>query len=152
MNNEKIIYSNLIITYIANILENIYIKTKKINNIKIKKNKDKKECVTKINKNNLINGIYNKLLKDIIYGKLEENNIKIFMDTYIILIKNEKDRHFKRISLVPFTKWYVKKYHENCKNEKIIKAIEDNKVNELNKNLKMKSKKRTIIDNIIECV
>ena len=74
------------------------------------------------------------------------------MDTYIILIKNEKDRQFKRISLIPFTKWYVKKYHESYKNEKIIKAIECNKVNELNKNLKMKSKKRTIIDNIIECV
>jgi hypothetical protein len=56
-NHKKLIYANLIITYIASILEKIYMKNKNINKYKKnRKSNENKECTVKINKSNLING------------------------------------------------------------------------------------------------
>jgi len=71
--------------------------------------------------------------------------INIFMKTNIILVKNEINRSYDRESRIPFTKWYVKKYHGKYKYTKIINAIKDNTQEELNKNLKTKSKKYTLV-------
>ena len=55
------------------------------------------------------------------------------------------DDIFIRKSLLPFSKWYVKMYHSIYEYNKIIEAEENNKVNELNKNLKVKSKNIKLI-------
>jgi len=144
-NYKKLIYCNLIITYLSSILENMYMKTKTINKTKIDRNNKYKKCTVKINKSNLIKGIYNSILEKLIKSKLNVNNINLFMNTNIILIKNEIGRSYNRESRISFTKWYVKKYHGKYKYTKIIEAIINNTEKELNKNLKTKSKKYTLI-------
>jgi len=145
-NNKKLIYCNLIITYFSSILEKMYMKSKTINKIKkCRKNKDSKECTVVLNKSNLVKGIYGSILKKLIEGKLNMDIINIFMKTNIILVKNEINRSYDRESRIPFTKWYVKKYHGKYKYTKIINAIKDNTQEELNKNLKTKSKKYTLV-------
>jgi hypothetical protein len=68
------------------------------------------------------------------------------MKAYIIVIKNEIGRSYDRESRIPFTIWYVKKYHNTYKYRKIICSIKSNTLEELNKNLKSKSKKYTLIN------
>ena len=145
-NNKKLIYCNLIITYFSSILEKMYMKNKNINKIKkYRKNKNNKECTVIINKSNLVKGIYTSILENLIKSKLNVKNINIFMKTNIILIKNEIGRSYARESRISFTKWYVKKYHGKYKYTKIIEAIKNDTSEELNKNLKTKSKKYTIV-------
>ena len=62
-------------------------------------------------------------------------------DYNLKITKNEKNRKAERKSLVPFTKWYVKMYHEKYKLEKIMDAIYNNTIDELNKNLKSDANK-----------
>ena len=121
-------------------------KTKNINKIKKDRNNKCKECTVKINKSNLVKGIYNSILEKLIKSKLNVNNITIFMKTNIILVKNEIGRSYNRESRISFTKWYVKKYHGKYKYTKIIEAIINNKQDKLNKNLKTKSKKYVLVN------
>jgi hypothetical protein len=72
------------------------------------------------------------------------------MKTNIILIKNEIGRSYDRESRIPFTKWYVKKYHGKYKYTKIINSLKDNTQEELNKNLKTKSKKYSLVSETID--
>jgi hypothetical protein len=121
-------------------------KNKNINKIKkYRKNKNNKECTVIINKSNLVKGIYTSILENLIKSKLNVKNINIFMKTNIILIKNEIGRSYARESRISFTKWYVKKYHGKYKYTKIIEAIKNDTSEELNKNLKTKSEKYTIV-------
>jgi len=145
-NNKKSIYCNLIITYFASILEKLYMKHQNIDNIKKTKNNLEKKCTVKINKSNLIKGIYDLMLIKLIEGKLNMKNIKVFMKTNMILIKNEINRSYDRESRITFTKWYVKKYHGKYKYTKIISSIISNTQEELNKNLKTKAKKYSLIN------
>jgi len=149
-NYKKLIYCNLIITYLSSILENMYMKTKIINKIKKDRNNKCKKCTVKINKSNLIKGIYNSILEKLIKSKLNVNIISLFMKTNIILVKNEIGRSYNRESRISFTKWYVKKYHGIYKYTKIIETIKNNTEEELNKNLKTKSKKYTLITQNID--
>lgn len=88
----------------------------------------------------MISGVYEKILKQIIYGKLNENILDKFVNSYITVYKNQDGRNFIRKSLLPFSKWYVKMFHNISKYTKIINSIENNTVNILNKNLKSMSK------------
>lgn len=162
LETKKIMMSQLIIILIARIFEHLHLHknkrfdtiTKKINVKKgIKKNINLK-CTVNINKSNLIKGVYpadesrrvryDKLLKDIICGKLTNETILLLIKTYAITIKNATGRHFKRISLIPFTKWYVKGYLEIYKYIKILEAIE-NQTKAPNKNIKTKAKNKKIV-------
>jgi hypothetical protein len=149
-NNKKLIYCNLIITYFSSILDKIYMKKKTINKNKKDRNNKCKECTIKINKSNLVKGIYTSILENLIKSKLNVKNINIFMKTNIILIKNEIGRSYDRESRIPFTKWYVKKYHGKYKYTKIINSLKDNTQEELNKNLKTKSKKYSLVCETID--
>jgi hypothetical protein len=151
---KKLYICELILTYIANIIENYYWNTKKQNNTTIKqkititkRNGNKVKCTEKINKSNLLNGIFNSLLYDIINNNINKDKIDNFCKTYIIVIKNAVNRTFPRSSKTPFTKWYIKAYSEATKFTKIISAITENTVDKLNKNLKMIAKKILSIDN-----
>lgn len=131
---KKMYICELIITYIAKIVEKYYI------------NKFKNNTKVKINKSNLIRGIFSSLLYDIIYEKLTDDKLDQFCRSYIKIIINTNNRSFPRTSKTPFTKWYVKGYSNQTKYMSIIDAIINNTVNELNKNLKSLAHKIVTID------
>ena len=74
-------------------------------------------------------------------GKLNVNSINKFLNTAIEVKQYPKNRKFPRVSLLPFSKWYVKKYHKSYNLSKIINAIKTDTIEELNKNLKSKANK-----------
>lgn len=141
--NTKLKFISLIMTYITKIIvyQGLEKNYKKIDKNIRKRNREKKEINIKINNSNLISGIYDKLLKKILTGNLDEITLNKYIKTYIIICKNEKGRNYVRKSLLPFSKWYVKMYHNIYEYEKIVNALEMNKIEELNKNLKSKSKR-----------
>lgn len=93
---KKMYLCELIITYIMRLIEHT--------------NKIKKDH--KINESNIIKGIFDSLLYNILNNKLNNDILKRFNKSYIVQYKNDKDRSFPRISKTPFTKWYVKGYSE----------------------------------------
>jgi hypothetical protein len=164
---EKIKYIDLIISTIIKILINfcLYEKQKNnenlLNNI-IKKNFNKlipkcdkrtkiykdfkknfKETAivsVRINFTLFTTKFYEKIINELVYGQLKLETMIDIMNKDIEVIKNEIDRSFERKSIVPFTKWYVKMYHKKYEYDKIIDAIQNDKLNDLNKNLRCKAK------------
>jgi hypothetical protein len=112
--------------------------------VRIKKKKSKYIefgiCTVKINKSNMIKGVYG-ILFDILCGHMNDKKIDSFCKTNILIVKNESGRHYPRTSNIPFTKWYIKMYSDMAKFKKIINAIQNDTVDELNKNLKLIAKK-----------
>lgn len=99
-----------------------------------------------INNTNLMNGLIEPLfLKKLLSGTLDMNFMNTFCKIYIKKSYNKCNRHFPRISRVPFTKWYVKNYSINAEINEILEAILNNKINELHKNKKIKALKIDII-------
>lgn len=125
---KKMYICELIITYIAKLIEKYF--EKKLFYIS---NKQKNYT---INKNNLVNGIFDYLLKTILDKTLTYQKLDIFCKAYIIRIHNKNNRTFPRMSKTPFTKWYVKGYSNHTKYLAIIDAIINNTTDTLNKNLK----------------
>jgi len=104
--------SELIIIYIAKIIEK--------DNMNKNKNKNNK---IKINESQLTNGIFKDILYDLVNNKLTNDKYNQFCRTYIKLINNKKDRSYPRTSKKPFSKWYVKGYSNNSQLVKMILAI-----------------------------
>jgi Transposase DDE domain len=121
---RKMYLCELIIFYLVKLIEKYYL-------CKYKK-KD-----IKINKTNLIKGIFEELIYEILKGKVTSYRFNIFCNSYILIIKNKPNRSFPRNSKTPFSKWYIKGYSDHTKLIRIIEASLDNKINELNKNDKM---------------
>jgi len=134
---KKLYICELVIVYITKILENYYWKNNKKNNIIKKRNGNNVTCEENVNKSNIIKGLFNTLLRNIIYGDIDIQKLNSFCNTYIVTFKNELNRSFPRNSKTPFTKWYIKSYSEMTKYSKIIEAIKNKTVNQLNKNLKV---------------
>ena len=92
----------------------------------------------------LLNGVY-LILEKIINSNLETNDLlninKNFIKRVNIIINVSNERKSK----TPHTKWYVQGYAEHYRNIKIIDSLKENKVNELNKNLKIIAKNTKII-------
>ena len=144
-NNLKIYYSSLIVILILKAIENYYWKDKQP---KISINLDNKiDSIEKINKSKTIKNIFIKLLDKIIYGTLNQELLDNFCKRHISTYNNKLGRSNPRRSNTPFTKWYVKDYSESSKYKKVISAIINNKINQLNKNLKTLATKITILDN-----
>jgi hypothetical protein len=95
----------------------------------------------KINKSNMLCGLYDELLKKIIDGNLTSENFSIFIRSYINYYKNDEDRHYPRISNRPYSKWYTKNYSETLNYIRIAEAIEDNTIELLTPELKILSEK-----------
>ena len=152
----KLKYIELIMMYITKMLIYYGFKIKKHPSEKITKRKNtnsfgisdqiKVDCQIKVNYSNLIDGIYNHLLPQIIAGDLEETVLEKFINSYLSIHKNENDRSFLRKSILPFSKWYVKMYHNKYEYNKIISAVTDDTIDDLNKNLKLKSKSIKILN------
>ena len=151
VNYAKQYFSELIILYISKMLirtkTTYFAKQRKLNKLKCinKKNGRKVKCKIRFNESLIIKGIFNKLLRNIVYSTLTINILNSFMEIYIKIKKNETDRHFDHISKTPYSKWYVKYYHDLYKYIKVINAIQNNDFDKLNKNLKLLYKNITII-------
>jgi len=135
----KMYICEIIITYIAKIIEKYYMEKHPIKN-------ENGNIIYKINKSNLINGIFDVILYNILNGTLTDDILYQCCRSYIKVIQNKKDRTFPRTSKTPFTKWYVKGYSNQTKYMTIIDAIINNKTDELNKNLKTIAKRIESID------
>jgi hypothetical protein len=130
---QRLLNCELILIYIMKIIKYYYFKNKEDNN------------KHQINESLLINGIIKELLFSIINGNLKESQLNNFCKSYIRIIKNEDDRHFPRVSNRPFSKWSLKCYSASSRYIKILVAIENKTVNELDKNLKIIANRITII-------
>jgi len=131
----------LIITYIAKLVEKYYLEKYPIK-------KSASDTKYEINKSNLVNGIFDHLLYNILNNNITCDKLDQFCKSYIKLVHNKNNRSYPRTSKTPFTKWYIKGYSNLTKYMKIIEAITDNKINKLNKNLKMIARKIISINNI----
>jgi hypothetical protein len=137
--DKKILICQSIIVTIARIIKKLFF------TLNENKDKHKDKDTYKINETLLIKGIFDYLLLDIINGELTFIKLKNFVDSYCIYIKNDLNRTFERVSLIPFTKWYIKKYHYIYKYTKILKALIDGDISSLNKNLKSKAKTKILV-------
>lgn len=154
-NYQKIFYCELIEMLIKTCLIKLYdIKYNK--NIKINTKDKDKEKIIKLNENLIISGIKDIVIKDVIEGSITLEKINNFFKSHFIEHQNKTNRSNPRISKIPFTKWYVKKYHELykekikcCNNElKIIKVLnkDDPRIIEIKKEiLNLKKEKKEIL-------
>lgn len=110
------------------------------------KNKLKNKHQYNFNNNNslLITGFKN-LINPIINGKLTNNLIFNYCNSYIIKTNTIKNINNPRTSYIPFSKWYVKSYSDYYKYCKIIEAKKNNNLDSLNKNLKLLANELKII-------
>jgi len=97
---------------------------------------------TKVNINfsNFYEILCSKYLNLIVDAKLD-TNILLYLKKAIVINKDKLNRKYERKSLVPFTKWYVKMYHKIYQDLKIYKAITEQNIESLDKNLKMQVNK-----------
>jgi hypothetical protein len=129
-NYNKLIYCELIEMLLKNILIKLYeIKHKFSNNQKCSYNKNKTmiDASIKVNENLILNGIKTHLIMDVINGTLTIEKINTFFESYFVKYKNKTNRSNPRVSKIPFSKWYVKKYHElyKIKHAKIMTEIKE---------------------------
>ena len=139
---NRLYICEVIVTYILRLIEFLYMKNNNIETSK-KKKVDRKiiSYTVKVNDSLLVSGIFNTLLNDFLYAQLTEKKITDFCSSYIQLVANTKDRRYPRTSKKPFSKWYLKGYSAQTRLIKILQAIEDGKIKDLNKNLKLIAKK-----------
>lgn len=91
--------------------------------------KNKNNYNVKTNKSVLVNGI-KLILKDIIYGTIDKNNLLKVSKSFLIKINTIKDVFNERISKTPHSKWYVQYYASHYMFITLIEALK-------NKNLKL---------------
>jgi hypothetical protein len=123
--------------------------TKRLPKLDLRKKKDKNiyndykksktyEAKVTINFNHFYKKFSDDVLVNLIDGNLSDNHIKI-LNKAVKVNKDKPNRKYKRKSLIPFTKWYVKMYHKIYQDKKIYEAIISGTTDKLNKNLKLKA-------------
>lgn len=137
---QKMYICELIITYIAKLIEKYYFDKHEVD-------KKLQNVSYKINYSNLINGIFDSIIWEMLDGTLNDELLDKFCESYIKIIQNKTNRSFPRTSKTPFSKWYVKGYSNLTKYMTVIEAILNDNVNELNKNLKTIAKNIVSINN-----
>lgn len=127
--HKKIYICELIIMYIAKIIEKHYYKSNKV-----KKNNEK--YTFSINKSLLINSLYDKFLYKLLNNGITNKYLNSFSNLWVKIIQNKKGRTFPRSSKEPFSKWYIKGYSNDTKYTRILNALFNDNINDLDKNLK----------------
>lgn len=104
-----------------------------------------------IKKNNIVDGIYDHFLNDLLNDKITEDKFIHFCKSYIVLYKTPKaNRTYPRVSKLPYTKWYTKKHARMSEIKKIIIALKENDLSSLNK--KLRSEANLILSiNSVKC-
>lgn len=133
-NIQKMYICEMLLMNITKIIEKYYINKISLETINNKTNTTTN--IKKINKTHLTNSMFKHILYNIIKGDMKIEDLDHFCKVNIKYCINKPNRSFPRVSKTPFTKWYVKAYSNQSKYYKIINAILNNTVNELNKNLK----------------
>ena len=87
------------------------------------------------------------MLEKICFEEPSDIYIKNFYNSYIILVKNETGRSFPRTSKTRYTKWYIKTQYDIATFTKIINAITNRTVNNLDKKSKKMAKMILSIEN-----
>ncbi len=136
-------YCILIMTLLKQIIIDTY-KSQTNYKEKIIKNNKGEELKTKINENNIISLIINQLLLKITNRKIDVDILKL-INKNIIINYNKIGILKPRKSKIPFTKWYIKQYHEKIN---IINATTSHKIkqnlDESKKNLYKQFKKEIL--------
>jgi len=145
-NQRKMYISEMIMTYIMKLFDHHYrnVIKKPINIIK-KYNKRRKKSTNviasvKINETLFIEGIFDNILHELLQGTLNYDYYINFCKAYFKIDKRELNRKYPRISKSPYTKWHLKGLNELNNLLKIIKAIQENTVSDLNPALKTLAK------------
>lgn len=142
---EKLYNVILIQYYIVRIIENIYNKNNDEFNKHKFKSKNKNKYVIKHNNSLMIKGII-KIISSIINNTINKDILFKYSTNYIVKINVQIDIYNERKCKNPSFKWYIKSYAEYYKNNTIINALKNNKVDELNKNLKLFASEIKIIN------
>ena len=141
---EKQYFIILIQYYITRIIENIYLKNlNNLNKHKFNKN-NKNKYVMKYNKSLMIKGL-KKIINNIINANINKYLLYQYSNNFISKINIQIDVYKERKCKNPGYKWYIKSYAEFYKYNKIIDAILKNKINNLDKNLKLLASELKII-------
>lgn len=153
-NYQKIFYCELIEILVKTCLMKLY-NIKKNNKNKVNDCKDNNIKI-KLNENLIISGIKDVIIKDIIENSVTVEKINNIFKTHFIEHQNKTNRSNPRVSKIPFSKWYVKKYHELykeriklCNEElriiKIINKDDEHIVKIKNEILNLKKEKKEIL-------
>jgi len=102
---KKSIYCQLIIARLEAYLEHCY-----INDPKFKNKKTSSIDSRKVNRTNLISGLYSKFILGIFYKKTMLKDIQRFTETWIVIHNSASGRSYPRTCKTPFYKWYIKRY------------------------------------------
>ena len=127
----------LTVIKLAKFFQNYYLSNYKQIDIKDKRNGKSVTCTVKVNECLLIEGLMNDLIRKMLMGKLNVDDIEYLLKNNIEIIKNELDRKFPRQSITPYTKWNIKGYSINSQTIQVLEAIINDNINDLNKNLKL---------------
>jgi len=121
-----------------------------INNFKKENKRPISEfLIINCNQSKIIRFIQNIFLKKIFTtDKCEFKIIKKSIEKYVQIRKYEKDRSYPRMCKTPYLKWHLKGYSDKSEITKILRAIINDTVDDLNDNLKSKSKRIEILEQI----
>lgn len=134
---KKLYMVNLIVIYLAKIIEKTYSNNNKIKKDIIKKEKGKNiKYVYRVNKTNIIKGIF-KIISNVIKGKIKEDELKNICKSYVSYSYIKLGEHKERKSKTPFLKWYVKGHSNRSLLYKLLEAHLSNDQSKLNKNHKV---------------
>ena len=145
---KKLYICELILAYLQKILEQYYTKNNKDKLSKkiIKKENEEITYTKNINHHNLLRGIFDELLYDMIHKKTNNQTINKLCNIYIKIITNKTNRYFTRIAKKTFSKWHFKGSSDMTKLLDAIRAIINGTVNELNENIRRIAKKIISVD------
>lgn len=140
-NMKKMYICESIIIYIAKIMDAYDIE-------KHRKKYSNDNYTRKVNKSNMISGIFDILLPKLFNSRIYRKHIDDFCTRNIKYSYNKIDRNFPRTAKKPFSKWYNKGYSDQTKYFKTINAILNGKVDDLEKNLKTIAKRIISVNGI----
>jgi hypothetical protein len=141
---KKSYYIILILIHVMRLIEIVYDKSiNDLNNHKFNK-KNKNKYVVKHNNKLMIKGL-KKIINLIIKCNLNSDNLFKYSNNYIVKINIQINVYKERKCKNPACKWYIKSYAEYYKYITIIDALVNDKVETLNKKLKLSASEIKII-------
>lgn len=141
---EKTNFCILIWTNLCKLFSYFSLLHKKPSKFRIKRDGSLIECNVKVNETDLIQTELSSIIKKILNFNLTIGDANSIVKNSRV-DKNEKDRHFPRVSKIPFSKWNSKSYSISSQLIKILRVLNKELNKELNKNLKIIAKKIRII-------
>jgi hypothetical protein len=109
--------------------------------------KPKEDHKLNINETRIFENFKEELLENLIIKKsITIQYLKDFQKKYCLVHNQKNDRHYRRESKTPHTKWHFKKNSDQSEEKLVLESMHFNTVNKLDKNKKLLVNKFTIID------